>query len=78
MRLCSPEDTVAALVDSGLPLALSCHRCQRRTLFGVRQIRSYEAHYRAISRLPLLCRCGSKELDRYMLDAEAEAGAFLS
>ncbi len=77
MRACSHEDTIATLIDSGLPLALSCHRCRYRSLFGVRQMRACEGHYRAVHRLPLLCRCGSKDLDKYVLDAEGEARDFL-
>ncbi len=78
MRSCSHDDTVAGLVDSGLPLAVSCLRCRHRTLFVTRQISAYEATYRAIDRLPLLCRCGSKDLDRFVLDGDDEAREFLS
>ncbi len=34
MRICVPNDTVAALVDSGLPLAISCARCQQACSLG--------------------------------------------
>ena len=77
MRICVPNDTVAALVDNGLPLAVACHRCQHRQLVSVRQIGAHEGDYRAIHRLPLLCRCGSKNVDRYMLETLSEADAFL-
>ena len=78
MRTCSADDTVTSLVDSGASLGLSCLRCQHRTLFGTRQIGAYEALYRGVTRLPLFCRCGSNNLDKFVIAGEDEARAFLS
>lgn len=68
---------VAALVGSGLPLVVSCHRCQHRKLLTAKQIGGHEGDYRAIHRLPLLCRCGSKDVDKYVLETPDEARDFL-
>jgi DNA-directed RNA polymerase subunit RPC12/RpoP len=78
MRPCSPQDTVTALVDSGASLAIACQRCRDRALFGPRQIAGYESHYRALCRLPLVCRCGSRNLDWFVLDGDTEARTFLA
>jgi hypothetical protein len=61
MRICDIADTGRTLVLSGLPLAVSCRRCDRLLL----------------SRLPLLCRCGSRQVDCHLLETPDEARSFL-
>jgi hypothetical protein len=78
MRIASVHDTCQVLLASGLPLAVSCGRCSHRALLRSRQIGVYQDDYRALYRLPLLCRCGSKDVQRIVLETPDEEESFLS
>jgi len=45
---------------------------------GTRLIGAYELCYRAVNRLPLFCRCGSKDLDRFVIDGRGRSAGLLS
>ncbi len=78
MRVASVHDNCQDLLASGLPLAVSCQRCPHRVLLRARQIGVYEGDFRAIYRLPLVCRCGSKDVQRIVLETPDEEEAFLA
>jgi hypothetical protein len=78
MCIASVHDNCQDLLASGLPLAVSCRRCPHRVLLHARQIGVYEGDFRAIRRLPLVCRCGSKEVERIVLETPDEEEAFLA
>ena len=63
---------------SGLPLAIQCQSCKRRILLKPGQIGAHEDDRRLITRLPLICQCGRRDIDLFLLDAPDDARAFLS
>jgi hypothetical protein len=78
MRLVD-QDTVSALIRSIVPLlGVSCRRCPHRALLSTAQLEAHENDRRQLSRLPLLCRCGSKDVLRVLLDTPDEPQVFLA
>ena len=77
MRRCGFNDTGRTLVLSGQPLAVSCLRCPRRILLRPGQVDAHDEDIRPIYRLPLLCRCGSRDVERFILEAPEDITAFL-
>jgi hypothetical protein len=77
MRICDIADTGRTLVLSGLPLAVSCRRCAHRMLLNAEQIEAHANDRRPLVRLPLLCRCGSRQIDCHLLETPDEARTFL-
>lgn len=78
MRICSHKDTCRVLYARGLPLGISCQHCQRRTLLRIGILGVHEHDYRPVSRLPLLCRCGSINVQRVILESPNDGELFLS
>jgi hypothetical protein len=78
MRLCDSKDTGRSLVHSGLPLAVACRRCGHRVLLKPGQVGAHEEDRCPLNRLPLLCRCGSKDVQRFLLETPDEAPSFLA
>src|SRR5262249_21971649 len=73
------HDTVATLVHSLVPLlGVSCRRCGHRRLLNTAQLEAHANDRRQLARLPLLCRCGSKDVLRVLLDTPDEPQAFLA
>jgi hypothetical protein len=77
MRLASEHDTGRTLALTGQPLALCCERCRRRSLLTFEQLEVHGNDRRRLVRLPLVCRCGSAKIERYLLESAKEAAAFL-
>jgi hypothetical protein len=79
MRHASRNDTGDTLVKSALPvLCVNCLRCPRRIVLKAHQIGAHEGDTRTLYRLPLICRCGSKDVEKWLLDAPEEEAAFLA
>ena len=78
MRPIELTDTCSTLIHSGQPLGVACTRCARRILLTARQLEAHESDRRALHRLPLLCRCGSRDVSLYLLETPDEGPAFLS
>jgi hypothetical protein len=73
------QDTLGGLLRSIVPLlGVSCRRCRHRALLSTAQLEAHENDRRQLSRLPLLCRCGSKDVQRVLLDTPDEPQAFLA
>jgi hypothetical protein len=73
------RDTVSTLLQSVVPfLGVSCRRCRHRALLSAVQLEAHENDRRQLARLPLLCRCGSKDVQRVLLDTPDEPQAFLA
>ena len=73
------RDTVSILHRSTVPfLGVSCRRCGHRALLTSSQLEAHENDHRQLARLPLLCRCGSKDVQRVLLDTPDEPQAFLA
>ena len=77
MRICDIADTGRTLVLSGLPLAVACRRCAHRVLFKAEHLEAHTNDRRPLSHLPLLCRCGSRQVDCHLLETPDEARSFL-
>lgn len=79
MRDVVEHDTGSHLARSLVPaLGVICRRCRYRSLLSAVQIQAHEHDRRKLSGLPLLCRCGSKDVQRVLLDTLGERDAFLS
>ena len=78
MRPCDPYDTGETIARSGLPLAVACNRCAHRRLLTVRDLRVHEFDDRQLIRLPLLCRCGSKDIDLFLIETPDDQPRFLA
>lgn len=78
MRAIELTDTCSTLLHSGQPLGVACSRCARRILLTPRQLQAFEGDRRALHRLPLLCRCGSREVDLYLFGTPDEGPTFLA
>jgi hypothetical protein len=73
------HDTGSTLARRLVPLlGVSCRRCRHRTLLSTAQLQAHENDRRQLARLPLLCRCGSKDVVRVLLDTPDEPQAFLA
>lgn len=73
------HEPVSILVHALVPvLGVSCRRCGHRTLLTIAQLEAHANDRRELSRLPLLCRCGSKDVQRVLLDTPDEPQAFLA
>jgi hypothetical protein len=78
MRLVD-RDPVSTLVDGVVPfLGVSCNRCGHRALLSATQLEAHRNDRRSLARLPLLCRCGSKDVQKVLLDTPDEPQAFLA
>jgi hypothetical protein len=77
MRLASQHDTGRTLTLSGCPLGVCCRRCAHRTHYSFALLEAHGNDRRQLLRLPLLCRCGSKDVQLYLFDTAEEAEAFL-
>ena len=78
MRPIELTDTCLTLLQTGQPLGVACTRCLRRILLTARQLQAFDGDRRALHRLPLLCRCGSRDVDLYLFQTPDEGPAFLS
>jgi DNA-directed RNA polymerase subunit RPC12/RpoP len=78
MRICEPHDTGRTLALGGQPLGVACSRCSRRVLLSARQLEAHENDRRRLVRLPLLCRCGSRDVALYLVETPDDAPAFLA
>jgi hypothetical protein len=78
MRLCEPQDTGRTVAMSGLPLAVACLRCTHRRLLTPTQLQAHENDGRELLRLPLLCRCGSRNIELYLMETPDDETAFLA
>lgn len=79
MRVAARGDTGSSLIRSAVPLlAVSCLRCPRRVLLNAEQLEVHEHDRRELSRLPLICRCGTKDVQRFLLESPGEEAAFLA
>lgn len=78
MRVIESNDTCLTLLQTGQPLGVACTRCTRRILLTARQLQAFDGDRRALHRLPLLCRCGSREVALYLFQTSDEGPAFLS
>lgn len=79
MRIAEHSDTGATLVRSPVPyLGVSCSRCPHRVLLSAVQLEAHENDRRQLRRLPLVCRCGSRDVRRVLLDTPDEPQAFLA
>ena len=78
MRRCNPYDTGKTLTRGGHPLAVVCNRCSHRRLLTVRDLRAHEHDDRQLIRLPLLCRCGSKDIDLFLIETPDDHPRFLA
>jgi DNA-directed RNA polymerase subunit RPC12/RpoP len=79
MREATCGDTVTTLFECATPsLAVACSRCSRRTLLTPRQLEAHEGDRRALLRLPLLCRCGSRDVALYVIETPDDVPAFLA
>jgi hypothetical protein len=79
MRIAEHGDTGATLARSSVPyLGVSCSRCPHRVLLSVVQLEVHEHDRRPLWRMPLLCRCGSRDVQRVLLDTPDETHAFLA
>ena len=77
MRPIEPADTCSTLIQSGQPLGVACSKCARRILLTARHLQAFDGDRRALHRLPLLCRCGSRDVDLYLFVTPDEGQAFL-
>ena len=79
MRIVTNGDTGSTLARSAVRLlAVSCSRCPHRVLLSAEQLEAHDNDRRELWRLPLLCRCGSKAVQRVLLETPDEAHAFLA
>jgi hypothetical protein len=78
MRLVKSCDVGATLARGGLPLAVVCKQCGHRRLLTVRELRAHEFDERQLIRLPLLCRCGRKDIALYLMETPDDQPAFLA
>lgn len=79
MRFVEHNETGSTLARSSVPyLAVACLRCTRRVLLSARLLRAHEHDRRELWRLPLLCRCGSRDVQRVLLETPDETQAFLA
>ena len=78
MRLCDPQDTGQTLSLSGFPLAVACTLCGHRRLLTARQVDAHKNDRRQLLRLPLLCRCGSRQIELYLFETPDEVPDFLA
>ena len=79
MRIAEHGDTGSTLARGPVRLlAVSCLRCPHRVLLSAKQLDAHENDRRALWRLPLVCRCGSKDVQRVLLETPDEAPAFLA
>ncbi len=79
MRIAERNETGSTLARSSVPyLGVACRRCRRRVLLSTRDLQAHEHDRRELWRLPLLCRCGSKDVQRVLLETPDEAPAFLA
>lgn len=79
MRDVVEHDTGSHLARSAVPaLGVICRRCRYRSLLSAAQLEAHENDRRRLSRLPLLCRCGSKDVQRVLLETPDERGRFFA
>ena len=78
MRPVEPADTCSTLTQSGQPLGVACSKCARRILLTARQLQAFDGDRRALHRLPLLCRCGSRQVELYLFVTPDEPPMFLA
>ena len=78
MRVCEDHETVQLLFSSGLPLGVACQACSHRTLIKPNQLGAHEGDRRQLCRLPLLCRCGRRDVGLFILETPDDAPAFLA
>lgn len=79
MRNATYGDTGSTLFRSAVPLlGVSCQRCSHRVLLNAEQLAAHANDRRELRRLPLLCRCGSKAVQRVLLDTPDDATDFLA
>jgi len=78
MRVAAPHETVQLLVRSGLPLGIACQCCQHRTVLKYTLLGVHEGDRRQLCRLPLICRCGRRNIDLIVLETPDDEPAFLS
>lgn len=79
MRVVIHGDTGSVLFRSAVPLlAVSCRRCPHRVLLRAEQLEAHEHDRRELWRLPLICRCGTKDVQRFLLESPDEQAAFLA
>lgn len=78
MYLCGYHETGRTLALSGFPLGVVCTSCGHRILLMARQLDAHEADRRLLRRLPLRCRCGSRDVALYLLETPDDAPGFLA
>src|SRR4051812_19836065 len=79
MRIAANGDTGSSLARSSVPyLGVVCLRCPHRVLLSAQQLEAYDGDRRELLRLPLLCRCGSKAVQRVVIETPDDAQAFLA
>jgi hypothetical protein len=79
MRHASQTDTGDTLVKSVFPvLCVNCLRCPHRIILKAHQLGAHEGDTRRLYRLPLICRCGSKDIQTFLLESADEEAAFLA
>ena len=57
----SGRENLWTLESSGLPLGVECRQCRHRALVAFAVVRRCGHQMRPIKRLPLVCRCGSRD-----------------
>ena len=78
MRACELTDTSRHLALSGKSLGVDCRHCSRRVVLTAKQLRVHEDDHLALVRLPLICRCGRRSTNFYLMENADEATAFLA
>jgi hypothetical protein len=78
MRVCEQFEPCRSLVETGQPLAVVCQRCRHRALLTVQQLEVYPLDRRLLRHLPLLCRCGSRQIELILIETPDDIPAFLA
>jgi len=77
VRHCLPDETGHDLISEGHRLGLRCTQCRRNVVPGYSQIGVHGHDYRNLRRLNLVCSCGSRDVERVVLETPDEVDAFL-
>ena len=77
MRHCLPDETGQDLIREGYRLGLSCLRCPRSVVPEYVEFGVHERDDLILYKLTFVCSCGSRDVERFVLETPDDVDAFL-